>query len=186
MAVSGPNLAGTASTAGGAGNAWANPTNVTADDGNRAVANNSAGSEWLDCTQFGFSIPTGATINGIEVNYQALTTFGSITGFVRLIRGGTREAIATEKSSTISTSEAVETLGGAADLWGASWTESEINATNFGCSIQTSSTAGGQVGIDYVTITVTYTPIEQPSSKRTAGVKYSWNGPDTIPAIMRW
>src|SRR5258708_5529447 len=78
---------------------WDGPGNVSADDGTNAGFHATSGglriSHYLNCTNFGFTsadIPSGATINGIEMEYQR--SEGGITDNVKTsrivaIKGGT-------------------------------------------------------------------------------------------------
>jgi len=51
-----------------------------------------------------------------------------------------------------------ESLGGAADLWGAAWTPADINNANFGVQISAISTQNApSAQVDFIQITVTYT-----------------------------
>lgn len=53
----------------GIGPDWNNPSNIEADDGANAsaICGNSIISDLLNGDLFGFAIPTGATIDGVEV-----------------------------------------------------------------------------------------------------------------------
>lgn len=66
----GPNIAGTGADGGGVNVAWVNPGNVTANDSVFATAALNVGlhTNELLATNFGFAIPAGATINGIQVD----------------------------------------------------------------------------------------------------------------------
>ena len=57
--------------------------------------------------------------------------------------------------------------GGAADLWGTTWTPAEINAAGFGLSLSALNTHPAQnrtATVDYMQITVTYTPAATPTT----------------------
>ena len=75
---------------------------------------------------------------------------------ITLLKAGV--ATGTAKSGAAwALSDALDSFGGAADLWGASWTPADINSATFG--VQLSATSGGAIGasVDYVQITVSYT-----------------------------
>jgi len=72
-ASSGPNNpSGTATETGGGTVDWTNPGNITSSDDNRATAVLGKGdtSYYLKGTDFGFSIPSDATIQGIKVEIE--------------------------------------------------------------------------------------------------------------------
>src|SRR4051794_1268202 len=92
MATSGPNIAGTGADDAAVGtSAWFNPENITADDGGVAtqLGLNGATSHYLKGTSFGFSIPSGATVNGILVEWERVAGGTRITDTtVKLVQGG--------------------------------------------------------------------------------------------------
>ncbi|MDO8561604.1 MAG: hypothetical protein Q7S05_02135 [bacterium] len=96
-----------------------------------------ATTHYLKATNFGFSIPTGATINGILVEFEAKTAAVSATwSNVRIVKGGTISATTKASASlVITTTEAyssVPTSDAETDLWGETWTAEDINSSTFG------------------------------------------------------
>lgn len=168
MTTAGPNIAGAGASSGG-GTAWTNPGNITADDASYATCTLTASgtSQALNGTSFGFSIPSGATIDGFLVEIERFSSsplgspFNIADSNVQLIKGGT--AGGTNKSTGAVwnyTSPTIVSFGGAADLWGQTWTDSDVNASNFGAtlSIQNLSGVSTRTGsVDYIRITVYYT-----------------------------
>ncbi len=167
-ATSGPNNAGTGANVNGPGTvSWSNPGYITVDDTNYAtsVLGNSATSEYLRGTNYGFAIPSGATINGITVSIMrqsSSNTSGDSVDDVdlRLLKagviGGTDKAVTTDWP----TSMTAASYGGVADMWGTTWTPEEINAANFGVSLSVlneSGSSGRTASVDYIQVTVTYT-----------------------------
>jgi len=149
--------------------AWTNPNNSQVSDNVYATnllsdgEEGTATSNYLKATNFGFSIPSGSTINGILVEIEAKSSASTLTWTnVRAVKGGTISA--TTKAGTtngITTTEAyssIPTTGASTDLWGESWTAADINASTFGVV--------GQIGdpitprsasIDHIRITIDYT-----------------------------
>ena len=92
----GPSYAGTGADNTGVGTAtWTNPGNITAADTNYATCSlgSSAVSHYLWATNFGFGIPAGATINGIQVSVMRESSSSSTSNniqdnVVSLIKGG--------------------------------------------------------------------------------------------------
>lgn len=147
--------------------------------GNTNIISSFAGyTNYLTVNDFNAFIPSSSTINGITVSVERKN---SLTGqadsltvttdaiFLMYDVAGTATTIGSKKSSATAwgTTDATETFGGAADLWGRSWTPSEINNANFGVAISAylSYTYGGaeSVGpndkaqVDAITVTIDYT-----------------------------
>ncbi len=173
MATQGPNNGGTFADDSTVGTkAWSNPSNAQLSDNNYAIAGspNSSGlkttvlSHYLKVTNFGFSIPSGATINGITVSVErkaaGLAGGGAKDNAVRIVKAGNIKT--TDKSSATAWpgGDAVATYGSSSDLWGESWTSTDINDSGFGFAISAkgiSPKSGGAADIDQITITVDYT-----------------------------
>ena len=120
---------------------WSNPTYVYNDDANHADANldDFEESSVLMCTGYGFAIPSGATILGVEVMLDRYCSAGDdlYENIEKLITGGTLAG--TNKATTSQTlpkSSNDLTLGSSSDLWGltngTTITDTIINASNFG------------------------------------------------------
>ncbi len=168
-ATSGPDNAGAGASVnqgGGFHTTWSNPGRITADDASYATCalRGSGTSRYLEGTNYGFAIPAGATINGIQVSIMRMGN--SVTGGgiqdsgLYLIRGGTPQTATNRADTTIwPTSMTAASYGGSSDLWGASWTAADINATNFGVALIARNTAtfNRTASVDYMQITVTYT-----------------------------
>ena len=161
----------TANTSSGPGVAWSGTGNTIASDDTRAtVTLNDEDSEFLVLSDFGFSIPAGSTIDGIEVSIERSidNTGGSraVQDVVVQLLDAAGSATGNNKAATSTnwpgpSAEASATYGNNTDLWGATWSVSDINDTNFGIQIQvTGQTPGGSTvtaRIDQVQITVHYT-----------------------------
>ncbi|TSC61926.1 MAG: hypothetical protein G01um1014106_684, partial [Parcubacteria group bacterium Gr01-1014_106] len=148
---------------------WSNPSNAASSNDARATASGAGGSQYLKATNFSFSIPSGATITGIVVQVERVRSV-DITNMednsIRLVQDGT---IAGNNKATSTVwpfdPESTAAYGSSSDLWGLSWTASQINSADFGVVISVKRTDGcespcteGGAGIDHVTITVSYTP----------------------------
>lgn len=159
MPTYGPNF-GSSASGSGSPDTWDNPTNVFANDGTWSTCDleGSDQSELLEVTGFGFAVPGGDTILGIQVDIERSASVGSTVtdDTVQLVQGGAGKG--SDKADLVTnwpTTDTVKTYGGAADLWGASWSPSDINLSAFGISIRCAASAATQARIDYVTITVT-------------------------------
>ncbi len=152
---------------------WTNPGFLNADDTNYATAVMTSGqsSDFLRAVNYGFSIPPGAVINGITVSIMrqsnSVNSSRSVQDLtVNLLKNGTiagNNYAATSVLWPITMTAA--NYGGNTDLWGAGWTATDINNANFGVQISVNSPfAARTASVDYITITVTYTPAPTVSS----------------------
>ena len=166
----GPNNAGTGTNATGIGSyAWSNANNILTNDNVYATvapSNNGDVSNYLRGTNYSFAIPAAATINGIQVTIGKVSDnfFGIdllYDNSVKLVKAGTIVGNNKANGSTWPTSESAVTYGSSSDLWGTTWTPSDINNTNFGAALSVvNNTVVGityTAYVDYIQITVTYT-----------------------------
>lgn len=155
--------------------AWVNPGNITLDDGSAATIGGAAAAvtRYITGSSYGFSVPTGATIDGVVVEAKKLAPNTALGGSisdnsVRLLVGGTPSG--TNKAIGgvwPNPSATYVTYGGAADAWGLSLTPADVNASNFGAVVSGTigSAAPGNEGyIDTIRITVYYTGGAGPAS----------------------
>lgn len=145
--------------------AWNSPGNVTASDNIRARQDISplSSTNYLKTTGFNFSIPLGATINGIvaEAEVQSLDSPSDYIydNAVRIVKSGL-VGTADRSSGAFWASEGYISHGSASDLWGESWTPADINSSNFGVAISAKNvetTSPWSAEIDHIRITVYYT-----------------------------
>lgn len=164
----GPNPPATATSDSSVGTVlWANPERVEVNDGNSASCTlGFAGSTsyYINTSNFGFSIPVGGTIAGISVSVSryAVIFDGSIRdNAIKLVKGGVVQTTDKASGSNWPLSDTTASYGGASDLWGTTWTPSDVNATNFGFVIQAVSLANTDIDtaqVQYITITISCTP----------------------------
>jgi hypothetical protein len=119
-------------------------------------------SQYLKITNFGFDIPSTATIQGIKVEINKFNdpgAGGDITDErVRIVKGGTIGVTDRAESDNWPTSPQYVTHGSSTDLWGTTWAYTDINASDFGVAISVSVSETGPIAnIDHVRITVYYT-----------------------------
>jgi hypothetical protein len=147
--------------------AWTNPDNAKVSDDVYATftVNGNATSHYLKATNFGFSIPTGATINGIlvEIEKKCNVYLGSKTIFdssIKIVKsdgtiGSTDKSVGTLWSDT----EAYVSYGSSSDSWGETWDSTKINDVDFGMVISVISNGSypSIAYIDHIRITVYYT-----------------------------
>ncbi len=145
------------------------PANAFGNDGLFAVDNNSGTNNQTSCTStrkdrhtfynYGFSIPGGATITGIEVRLDGRvdSTSGAPKFCIQLSWNGGASWTAAKSTSTLTTSEATYLLGGSADTWGRTWSSGDF--TNFRVRItDVASSTSRDFSLDWIAVQVTYTP----------------------------
>lgn len=165
MASEGPRSPGASANDASIGStAWTNIGSIFLEDGNTAaaIASSTAASNYLKATTFGFSIPSGATIDGIvvEIKKQSVSSLWTKDNAVRIIKGGTIGSTDKSLVGDWPSSLTWATHGSSSDLWGESWSHSDINATDFGVAISGIENNGSNFiygQIDLIRITVYYT-----------------------------
>lgn len=154
-------------------------TEVSADDNVFAYGEwtSLATTYWLKCTMgsnafTSSDVPSGATIDGIEVRVRRYRGTGTISSSdVKTVKGGTIGGNDLESGTDWATTEETVTYGGATELWGQTWTQTDVIASTFGAAIQVvyaSSMIGPSTSafVDSVEIRVHYTAAGGGSTKR--------------------
>ena len=158
---------------------WTNATNAQTLNSTGATVSVSDGtSRVLKCTGFGFALSAEAVIEGITVG---LTRKGTTANEVkdqkfRIVKADAIGATDRASASWWPTTYGSADHGGVADLWGETWTPSEINDSTFGAALCI-YTAASAANVDGMTITITYsapptatptlTPTRTPTRTRT-------------------
>lgn len=139
---------------------WNNPDNAKTSNNvyTTAVGGRYGGiSHYLKATNFGFTVPAGAVINGILVQFERKAT-GTVSDlYVRIVKAGAVKTTNRAKAGNWSTTEAYYTYGSSSDLWGQTWTVAQINASNFGVVLSASCAPAGTAWVDHIRIKVYYT-----------------------------
>jgi hypothetical protein len=169
-ATAGPNFAGTGTAVSAF---WTSPSSATGtNDNNCASDNNDLSNESIDLTNFSFGIPAGSTITGIRVEPKA-SYDGASSLSVTILKGGSPAGTAktyVPVQSQNCAGTAFASLGGAGDLWGTTFTSTQVDAANFGVRITTGA-ADTLILLDAVRITVIYDPpVLTPTAARPAEV----------------
>jgi len=139
--------------------AWTNPGRVTAADGSYATVALSGGSssEYLKATGFGFSIPAGAVIEGIQLDVLRFESSPGVgDNSVKLVKAGSIVGADRAVAGAWPTSPAYATYGSATDLWGTSWSVSDVNNSGFGAAVSALGVFSPTAEIDFMRITVYY------------------------------
>jgi len=164
LASSGPNN-GILFYNNGTGTAWTNPIWANSSDNSYATSALAtlSNTKELRAMNFSLNVPTGVTINGINVTAEMSKSGASldiedITVFIvkNNLTVGTNHFLAV----SVSTTDAYSTYGNETDLWGATWNSSDINNANFGVGITMRNLDDintGTAQIDHIRIQVYYT-----------------------------
>ena len=141
---------------------WVNmtTTRINTADNSRATATSTS---FIAATlnNYAFGVPSGATIDGIEVNTEFSTEISGATATLQLSLSwdnGTNYTATKSDTITGTTTDKNSTLGGAADTWGRSWTDSELADGTFLVKVEgKNSNFGFQCRLDFLQIKVYYT-----------------------------
>lgn len=167
MASQGPNNPGTLANDAAAGTvAWSNPSNAASSNDSDATASlQSSSSQYLKATNFGFSLPAGAIVTGVQVEVErACFSAGQYSdAAVRIVKGGVIGSTDRSAGGTWPTSDTVQAYGGAGDLWGETLTDSDVEASTFGVALRVSRSGGvtpANAEVDHVKMTVYYVTVD--------------------------
>ncbi len=157
---------------GGDGNGFeVNPTNAFAADGVLAADMLSGTSGSVDCAaasrdrqdffNYGFAIPAGSTISGVEVRLDAKVDQQSneIPALcLQLSADGGATWTAARTTPTLATSETTYLLGGPTDTWGRTWTASDLADANLRVRVTTIAYSNQRnFYLDWAAVKVYYT-----------------------------
>jgi hypothetical protein len=122
---------------------------------------------YLKLTNFGFTVPTGATVAGVTAGirkYDLVGGGGIFDDEVKLVKatvvGGTNRAVGSAWLSTLTVTQ----YGGPADLWGNTLTPADVNSSGFGVAISANGASQPEVDGAYLQITYTMTVATQTTS----------------------
>jgi len=140
---------------------WSDITNVYASDDLRASASDTVAV--MAAHGFGFTIPAGATIQGIQISVECQGAGNNATRRDLTVSATKNASTAASAEYTIAPTAAnvdqVFLIGGSADLLGTTWTAEEINSSSFGVLLSPGVQTGFVREVDHVQITVTYEEI---------------------------
>ena len=146
-----------------------NPANACANDAAFAEDVNSGNTNSTTCSDvgkdrhlyytYGFTIPAGSAINGIEVRLDAWADSTSSNPFmcVDLSWDGGATWTAAKTTTTLGTAEATFTLGTTTDTWGRTWASTDFADANF--RVRITDVAGNNqrdFRLDWAAVQVSY------------------------------
>ena len=164
MSSQGPNNGSTFVDDSGTGTeAWNYPERAQYHDANPTYATLSnifVHSHYLKATGFGFSIPSGAIVNGIKVEVERYSSNSNEIkdDYAKIVKEGTIQGNNNKSAAYWPTTPTYQTYGGASDLWGLTFSTAQINSSDFGFVISCGNMLRAtDTQIDHITISVYYT-----------------------------
>jgi hypothetical protein len=198
--ASGPNSPGTSSNVpfSGSDYSFTDPLNVLSDDNNEANAASIASlsakqTDYLQVKNFGFNIPTAASICGIEVHVKkSAANLLPILAYVKdysvlLMNGNTFSVEDKADPGEWSSTETSVTYGGVNELWLSGWSPADINSNDFGFSIagelKTYLGLLPTLSIDHISITVHYL---DPTVLPAQSIQFNVANASNRTAMLSW
>jgi hypothetical protein len=140
-------------------NEWANPTNAYTSNDSYAVTEDGERQDWYN---FNFSIPAGATINGIQVDVEGNDSWLDTGAAIELSWDGGLSYTSTGYYHIWGTAfDEYYSFGGAADTWGRSWSDSELTNANFRVRLTGDCAWVYEFDVDHIRAMVYYTSSPQ-------------------------
>ncbi|MCK4732745.1 MAG: hypothetical protein KAT65_09845 [Methanophagales archaeon] len=156
-----------AADTGGDGDGFENNPENAYTDGAPGVASNInnggvlTGNDRHRYFDYGFSIPSGSTIDGIEVqlDWYLDRDFGTNRMHMELSGNAGSSWTTAKTDSTVTTTEHTTVLGGSTDTWSHAWTVDQLSTTNFRVRLTCDSQSPLRgFFLDWVPVKVYYTP----------------------------
>ena len=142
--------------------AWTSPGSALSSNNTYASATlNGQTTQYLKTTGFGFSVPAGATITGVEARIEAsadINDYAYISS-VKIVKSGTVVGtdLGVTSGGSLFTSDTVSSAGGDTQLGGQTLTPSDVNASTFGVAVTILSDLGlSTVYVDHIELRVNY------------------------------
>jgi len=137
-------------TAAGTGS-WNNAANAyDQTDGTYATTTAAIAQEYRD---HGFSVPGGNQVDGIEVKLEMSGTTAAGNISVDLSWDGGSSWTSAKTTVTLTTTDAVVSVGGPSDKWGRSWSPSDFSNTNFRVRL-TGNPSSNEIRVDAIQVKV--------------------------------
>ena len=139
-------------------NQWSNASNAYAsDDAYASVTSNGQQQDWYN---FGFTVPSGAIIDGIEVYVEGNDQLAAngVAVEVSWDGGATYTSTGAQQLWPGSGTDVRRAFGGGDDTWGRTWSESELSNSNFRVRLtKIGSSNVVNFDVDQVRVNVYYT-----------------------------
>lgn len=149
------------------GEFWANPENAAASDNVHATVTpvfSSGETDLLRATGYGFDIPDGATITGVQMQIERGFSFsfvGVVEDFLlHMVQGGAQVGSDAAENLAWPAAETVASFGGSGDLHDADLTPEIVNDPTYGFEIAGVMTGNvTAIRIDHMPLTVYYAAV---------------------------
>ena len=149
------------------GGDWTSPDNAFTSNNQYAIDTERGSGDTQAWSNFGLSLPSGATVDGIEVDLEIHATSKNcnVSADLSWAGGGFSWTTKNESISGIGTTDESDSFGGAADTWGRTWSSTNFSNANFEVRLNddggTNCDAPGRSGnhtisLDALTVTVYY------------------------------
>ncbi|MBO6940523.1 MAG: hypothetical protein JJ863_36455 [Deltaproteobacteria bacterium] len=148
-------------SAGAGDDAWAMPdaARMTADGQSASVTLRfTDSSQDLRLTDWGFELPSGATVDGVGVSVNRAANGNTVDEAIQLIAGGDPAGSPKTVGGNWPSAPTNESYGNSTDTWGASLNRAIVNASDFGVLVRARHTGGAPTftEVEHVSMTVYY------------------------------
>ncbi len=138
------------------GGQWSNPNNAYANNGQATREDqNGHSQQW---STFNFGLPTIDTIYGILITIEGLWEDSNSIQVALSWNGGSNWT-ALKTATNFGYSWTVDTVGGAADNWGRTWSQSDFDTANFRVRFTKQGQDYVWMDVDYFHVEVFYTEV---------------------------
>jgi hypothetical protein len=140
---------------------WFNIGAVDASGGDFANSNLVPGvltTEFGGGDAFDLSLPLSVTITGIQVEFRRRSAAANLVTDAAVVIRKNASTVSQPKTGNgyWPMTYAYASYGGPGDLWGMTWTPSELNSPSFAALIQATASAPTTVYLDHVRVTIYY------------------------------
>lgn len=146
--------------------AWSDVLNVLLTDDSMASAVLLLGqqSHYIRVGGYNFFVPDAATVDGIRFSPERSANIlsGAEDQVVKAVRSGTVVGDNKAQAGSWPSSDETVDIGGATDLWGATWTPAQVNSIEFVLSV--SALLGVTAKVDHTPATVWWTTTNTPGA----------------------
>ena len=147
------------------GGDWTSPDNAFTSNNQYATDTMRGSGHTQAWSNFGLSVPNGATIDGIQVDAEIHSTSTSCNVSADLSWNGSSWTNANESISGIGTTDESDSFGGPTDTWNRTWSSSNFSNTSFEVRLSDdggtncdsrSGSRNHTISLDWLTATVYY------------------------------
>jgi len=130
----------------------------TADTGDATVSGVVSPTDFIDITEFGFSVSSSSTPQGFLISALAYASGGAALN-AQMLKAGVPVGNVETVALNVGSPQTV-TLGDINDLFGASWLYSDLNSTSFGVRVWVTADSPTTVYLSYTPLTAYFVPTQ--------------------------